>query len=321
MHELRCPFESGLNPGTEAAHRHTDRWARQHGLVRNANVQRQVATEQFTWLVGRFFPRARAPELELISDFTSWLFWHDDVCDETTLGEEPPALARQFEWLMGILTRRRPVRAGDAFDGAFADLRDRFEQRAPSEAWFQRFVVSVQQYFEGCVWEAINRKRREVPTVERYMLMRRFASGMFIYLDFVELVAAAELPLVARGHRDVVRLREITNNVAAWHNDLFSLHKELAYADVHNLVVAFASEKGLELAEAKRLAAARCDAEVAEFELLARGLPSFGRELDPLLSSYLDDLKSLMRGNLDWSLETDRYRRAYPVQAKAAFAP
>jgi hypothetical protein len=49
----------------------------------------QVATERFTWLVGGFYPWAHERELELISDFTSWLFWHDDLCDETTLGEDP----------------------------------------------------------------------------------------------------------------------------------------------------------------------------------------------------------------------------------------
>src|SRR6476619_7267280 len=92
MEELRCPFESALNPGTEAAHRHTRDWAVGHGLVCNANIERQVATEQFTGLVGRLYPRAARTELELISDFTSWLFWHDDVCDETALGEDPAAL-------------------------------------------------------------------------------------------------------------------------------------------------------------------------------------------------------------------------------------
>jgi 5-epi-alpha-selinene synthase len=59
-------------------------------------------------------------------------------------------------------------------------------------------VASVQQYFEGCVWEAVNRRLGSVPSVDLYMDMRPFAGGMYIYRDFVELVARAELPLVVR---------------------------------------------------------------------------------------------------------------------------
>jgi 5-epi-alpha-selinene synthase len=307
MQELHCPFESALNPRTEEAHRRTHAWAERHGLVNSAHVRRQVAAERFTWLVGRFFPRAGAEELQLISDFTSWLFWHDDVCDETSLGEDPVALARQFDWLLGVLTSRRLLRGSSAFDVAFDDLRDRFEKMAPSLAWFARFVVAVQQYFEACVWEASNRKNGAVPSVDTFIGMRRFASGMYIYLEFVELVAGRELPLLLRRHPQVGRLRDITNDVAAWHNDLFSLEKELAHGDVHNLVLAHARERRVDMDEARRLTIHRCNAEVEEFQSLAASLGAAVSETEPVLGSYLDGCRSLMRGNLDWSIETGRY--------------
>lgn len=71
MEQLRCPFVSALNPATEAVHRQTRQWAESFGLVSCEKVERQVATEKFTWLVGRFFPKAQLKELALISDFTS----------------------------------------------------------------------------------------------------------------------------------------------------------------------------------------------------------------------------------------------------------
>ena len=320
MEDLRCPFTSALNPRTEAAHRHTWQWAQRFGLVRAANTERQVATERFTWLVGGFFPWAQPRELELISDFTSWLFWHDDVCDETTLGEDPGALARQFGQLLGILTRRQPVRAHDAFDLAMADLRDRFEAAAPSTGWFARMVVSIQQYFEACVWEAANRRDGRVPDVGAFMDMRRFAGGMYIYVDFVELAARAELPVVARGQRELQRLVQITCNVACWHNDLFSLENELAYGDVHNLVYVLSRERELSLPEARAIAVGYCNSEVAAFPATARRLPTFGAAIDALVAVYQRGLGALMRGNLDWSLGTARYSRSFTPQAKAAHA-
>jgi hypothetical protein len=317
MEDLRCPFPSALNPGTEAAHLHTRAWAQRFGLVRDARIDRQIATERFTWLVGGFYPWAQQRELELVSDFTSWLFWHDDVCDETALGEDPAALAAQFDWLIGILTWRRAERPGDAFDRAFADLRDRFAAAAPSRGWLARMVASVQQYFEGCVWEAANRHHRCVPGVDLFKIMRPFAGGMYIYRDFVELAARAELPLVARGLRELLRLQEITVNVACWHNDLFSLDKELAHGDVHNLVVVIAQERRVSIAEARAIAVAWCNDEVAGFEPIALQVPSFGAEVDALVAAHARSLGALMRGNLDWSLATDRYRVALTLSAKA----
>ena len=312
--ELDCPFPSALNPATSAAHQHTRRWAERMGLPA-AEGKHQLAAERFTWLVGHFFPWARPRELELISDFTSWLFWHDDLCDETSLGEDPEALARRFDHLVGILTRRQEPRAEEPFDRALADLRDRFEQAAPSPGWLTRLVASIEHYFEGGVWEADNRRRGAVPDLDTFVDMRRFAGGMYIYVDFVELTAGVELPLVARRHRDVRRLVQIACNVACWHNDLFSLEKERGYGDVHNLVLVLAQERRLDLAEARRAAVEHCNREVSVFAPVEERLPSFGAEIDPLLADYRRGLGALMRGNLDWSLATERYRGATAPQA------
>jgi 5-epi-alpha-selinene synthase len=169
-------------------------------------------------------------------------------------------------------------------------------------------VASTQEYFEACVWEAANRQRGLTPNVDSYMDMRRCAGGMYIYADFIELVARAELPLVARRQMDVRRLVQIACNVSCWHNDLFSLEKEVARGDVHNLAVVLARQHGLGLREGRAMAVDHCNREVAEFLPIARGLPSYGPEVDPHLASYQMGLGSLMRGNLDWSHTTDRYR-------------
>jgi hypothetical protein len=151
------------------------------------------------------------------------------------------------------------------FDLAMADLRDRFEAAAPGWGWFARMVASTQEYFEACVWEAANRQRGLTPNVDSYMDMRRCAGGMYIYADFIELVARAELPLVARRQMDVRRLVQIACNVSCWHNDLFSLEKEVARGDVHNLAVVLARQHGLGLREGRAMAVDHCNREVAEF--------------------------------------------------------
>jgi hypothetical protein len=106
--------------------------------------------------------------------------------------------------------------------------------------------------------------------------------------------------------------------VAAWHNDVFSLDKELAYGDVHNLVLVIAREPAVSLPEARALAVARCNAEVDALQVTARRLPSFGEAADPIVADFVMGMGALMRGNLDWSLETLRYRGEAAALAKRA---
>jgi hypothetical protein len=245
--DLYCPFPSAVHPQTARAAERTRAWAAAFGLLRSSDARAQLASERFTWLVGRFFPLAPLPALQLISDFTTWLFWHDDVCDETALGQQPQALAATFQRLFGVLCGSEPPLSGQAFELSLAEMSGRFQRLAPDAGWMLRALTSVREYFDACVWEAQNRVDGQVPSINSFIPLRRCAGGMWIYLDFIELCSGRSLPLVLRKHREVQRLVQITNNVASWHNDLFSLAKEMRRGDVHNLVTAVQAQQGLDL--------------------------------------------------------------------------
>ena len=316
--DLHCPFPSLTNIHTAQAHNATLRWADRFGLLEPGDVRAQQAAQLHSWLVGGFFPRARLPQFQLLCDFTSWLFWHDDVCDETALADDPSRLEQQFAQLFGLMMRAADPRPGNAFDASLVDLRDRFEALAPSCVWWLRFATSLEEYFEACVREAEDRREGGVPTVRDFIPLRRCAGGMWIYLDFVEFVNEQTLPIAVRQNRDVQRLRRITTNVACWTNDIYSLAKELRSGQVHNLVISLWRERGGSLEQAMETAAAYCDAEVHRFQGIARKLPSFGNAADAIVDRYLDGMKALMRGNLDWSRESGRYRAASSAEDVAA---
>ena len=127
-------------------------------------------------------------------------------------------------------------------------------------------------------------------------------------LAFIELCEHIELPPNLRGTSVVRRLNRLTNNVISWSNDLFSLEKELRQGELLNLVVALRAEYGLTLQAAVTRAAQMHDAEVRAFLELESHLPSFGAQADALLKRYIAGLRSWMRGNVDWSQMTARYR-------------
>ncbi len=304
--ELYCPFESKINVATESANARTIRWASDVGLITSEDTTRVVNSERYTWLVGRFFPDADEEVFQLIADWTSWVFWHDDECDETALGESPRALAALFNQFMAILENREKPRPSNVFEVSLRDIAERLQQVSPDRGWYLRLLTSVRDYFDACVWEAANRVEGVVPSVGSFIPLRRCAGGMWIYLDFVELVNRRSLPLSLRKHRDVQRLVQITQNVACWHNDIFSLDKELKRGDVHNLVITLQAERGGSMEEALAEAVAYADSEVHAFVGLRGKLPRFLGE-ETSLPQYVAGLESLMRGNLDWSLESARY--------------
>jgi 5-epi-alpha-selinene synthase len=173
--------------------------------------------------------------------------------------------------------------------------------------------LSVQQYFEACVWEATNRAAQLVPPVNAFVPMRRYAGGMWMYYDFLELVQGESLPLLARQDTAIRRLLKIVGNVACWTNDLYSAAKEIRRGDVHNLIVVLSQQKGLSLEEAVAEAVEYCNAEVHEFIATETRLPDHLRRMESVVR-YVQALKAIMRGNLDWSIRSGRYSGELPSE-------
>jgi hypothetical protein len=65
--------------------------------------------------------------------------------------------------------------------------------------------------------------------------------------------------------------------------------------------------EGLSMSSALELAAEAHDAEVHKLQTLADELPDFGAENDAV-ARYVDLLQRWVRGHLDWSALTGRYR-------------
>lgn len=271
------------------------------------NTRDRVVTERYTWLVGHMLPTGSVEAFQVVSDFTSLLFWHDDMCDESEISSDPRRLAELFRRELDLLLRRADPRPDAPLELALCDLRDRFERLAPDPGWMLRFVASMQDYFDACSWEAENRWSGVIPPTEDFVPLRPFAGALWVYLHFIDLLLGRSLPLAIREHPDVRRLRLITCNVVCWHNDVYSLPKELAAGDVHNLVLVYQKELDLPLPEALELATRHSNAELDVFEVIAAKLRRHGRPPPAGLDGYIHALEVFIRGAWEWSRSAERY--------------
>lgn len=317
---LYCPFPSAVNPHREAVHEHTLAWARRFGLVKDEAAIARLQDAKVSSLAARICPSSPRDPLTILTDWFTWVFLLDDECDEAGIGKRPERLAALhahcLEVLSGqesenlrTLSRPRLDRPDVALIHAFYDLRGRLEALM-SRAWMDRFAVSIGEYFEATVWEAKNRELETWPDSATYVRMRPYAGAMYIVLDFIDLTEGDILPLVVRKHPYYQRLMLITSNVVLWCNDLFSLPKERAHQDMHNLALILHHQEDIPLQTAVDRVARLIEREVKRFIALEARLPSFGPTIDGVAQRFVAALRALMRGHLDWSRESGRYRPA-----------
>lgn len=309
MPRMQYPFPSLVNRFAENANEQNILWAQTFGLLKTEEALARFKKSKFAWLVARTFPNAGFEELCILCNFNSWLFLHDDLCDEAQVGREAASLNNVTGYFTEILIREIAMpEKGGAFALALADIWQRLLPLTRF-AWRERFIRSMNEYFKACLWEAKNRARSVAPSVADYVIMRPYTGALFVDLEFVEVSEKIYLPDQVLQHAMVQRLALACNNIVCWTNDIMSCRKEAEQGDVHNLVLALMHERGLSMQAAIDETVRMHDDEVRLFAALEKLLPSFDEITDRELTRYVAVLRSWITGNYDWSVQdTGRYR-------------
>jgi hypothetical protein len=305
--ELHCPFPSTINQYVEAAQHHTLSWVKRFNLITSDSAWRHLEASKFGWLAASAFPNAPFEELKIVSDWNTWLFIRDDQCDESDLGHDPVKLACFHERWIEILMGGEPRQSDLPLTHALHDICRRLRQKA-SNAWMCHFTQSVIEYFESSAWEAENRASRIIPDPKTYMAMRPFTGGLYTDIELIYITERIYLPLHVRKHDILRRLARMANNVVCWSNDIISFAKEMKHNETHNLVLVLQYHYRLTPQEAIQKAAELTNKEINKFVCLQGRLPTFSTANDANVKRFIAVLRSWMRGNLDWSYISDRYK-------------
>jgi len=131
--------------------------------------------------------------------------------------------------------------------------------------------------------------------------MRPYFSGANLGTDLIEPASGISLPYYLQQNRSLLKLIELIRRVICWANDIFSLEKELAHGDMHNLVCVLAGENNITIPEAILAAAELHDAEIRLYLRLKNELPGFGEKNDAGIQKYLQAQETMVKGFMDWS--------------------
>lgn len=293
---LYCPFTSRISPHAEALESANLEWL---GLRKLVPPGTPLHRARFGRLAARAYPDATLEQLAIAAAWASWLFLRDDQCDEGGLTCDPSAMRVLSDHQIDVLASQLPRGEADPLTAALMDLRERMLAHGGGR-WMARFLANVQDYFDASVWEAGNRADRRVPDLATYIRLRDLTGAVKTCFDMFELIDGP-LAIEARHDARIVHLMQLANRAICWANDLFSIHKELAHGDVHNLVIVVQHELQVSLDKAVARAAAMHDTAIREFETHEQQVH------EPHLRRFVDALKGWIRANFDWSIETGRY--------------
>ena len=311
--QVHAPPAEAINPHHAAAELQNVAWVQRHspGMADDDDRLRRLRLTGFSRLAGYTYPRVGRDELALICNWITWLFLHDDCyCDDGDGNEE--TLAEIHRGVLAVLRgQRAPAVDEPSLLHMLVDLRRRMLVYT-SPGWLERFVLSVDCYLQSTRWEAYNRGQGVTPPLAIYVKMRGYTGAMDSVYDCIELGEHLHLDPAVREHSAITSLQQMAGNCVCWANDIFSVNKELLEHNTHNLVFVLRHELGLTLSEALERATAMHNAELQAFEWSVARLPDlrreFGLEMGAAAQVYVAGLRSWVRGNVAWSLETPRYK-------------
>eukprot|EP00634_Sargassococcus_sp_CCMP2135_P008521 CAMPEP_0198645562 /NCGR_PEP_ID=MMETSP1467-20131203/1311_1 /TAXON_ID=1462469 /ORGANISM="unid. sp., Strain CCMP2135" /LENGTH=403 /DNA_ID=CAMNT_0044381055 /DNA_START=115 /DNA_END=1326 /DNA_ORIENTATION=- len=310
---LECDnLEPALNAFVEDAHAHSLRWAVAVGLVpESGRAFQRLEGLRAAWLAARVYPLVGRDELCLVADLFSVLFAFDDLVED----QHADALRVTTEQNRFVAVGRgAPVRKGDStLTKALADVVGRVAELGDDEkAWLGRFGESIADYVAGCRWE-LHFREGAVPSRAAYAKMRPLTSAVAPAIALVGLF----LDNTRTDFADDALVRQLelaANNHVAWANDIYSIDKELNGGTTCNLVVVLAhddddgesSSRSSVWDKALDRAIEACNAELHAFADLEH-VVVLRDDCDLARRAYVQGLKALIRGTLDWHSDTRRY--------------
>ncbi|MFK3981630.1 terpene synthase family protein [Micromonospora sp. NPDC050397] len=286
-------------------------WLRRSGHPLDERDAARLHRHGFARYAGRLYPSASLADLRTLTALFTWFFLLDDACDGSA-GPDPAFVRDLRDGILRLL-RDGPRTRHPGFTGPLRRMLVdawRVPSRRLSPAARDRFVDAVAHHLDGVLVEASNKATGRHPTVPEYVELRRATSAAYVSHTLIEFVTGRPLPDAVYHHPAVREYAATGNDLLSWFNDLLSLRRDAATSGGHNLVLAVSRAEGLTEREAVLAVVRRWQQTMDRFGGLRAGVPSFGPSIDRALRDHLDGIGLSVRGTIDWSLESSRYRQS-----------
>ncbi len=315
---LYCPFPSAVHADALSIEEGTLAWMWRYSFIKTTRDEEVARRAQFGIRAARVHPTGSTAAIRLVSDLTVWLFFTDDVyVEKAGLSGKLGVTSDHIIHCVRVL--RNPEDLSSNPNPSLLALQDisRRLRRLATNEQLDRIINGMVEFFLAGYCEAVHFSRRTLPTEADYIPVRDTINCLrAVCFVFIEIAGGFELsaPVWCRTSLQAVVNKAV--RIVSNHHDILSGLRELANDVPMNLPAVIAREQGLPVAEAFARVGDIVNADVRSFIEMTNRL--LADDPDPAVAAYVDGLKVWIRGNLDWSLITGRYRvddHVYAVDA------
>ncbi|KAH7887063.1 isoprenoid synthase domain-containing protein [Phlebopus sp. FC_14] len=253
-------------------------------------------------LTAMCYPKAGYPQLRVCSDFLNWLFHLDNLSDDM----DNRGISDIANVVMNSLHHPYSYRSSARLNRMTKDFYRRMLQTASPGAC-QRFIETLEFFFQAIDQQAIDRTNDYIPDLESYIALRRDTSGCKPCWALIEYANNLHIPDEVMDHPILRSLGEATNDLVTWSNDIFSFNVEQSKGQTHNMINVVMNEQDLDLQSAVDFVGELCKQSIDRFVEDRSDLPSWGPQIDKDVATYVDGLADWIVGSLHWSFDTERY--------------
>jgi hypothetical protein len=305
---LDCPFPASLHTDAHRIEEGTIAWMKRYGYIWTSGEEDNARRAEFGIRAARVHPTGRTEAIQLVSDLTVWLFLTDDLYVEE-LGMSNTLSVMSDHVIRSIRVLRDPKDLPPVPSASLLALQNisrRLRALATPEQ-VDRFVNGMIEFFLAGCCEAVSFSRKSLPVTADYIPVRDAINCLrSVCFVFIEIVGGYELPGPTWSRPDLQAVVNKAVRIISNHHDILSGLRELSQDVPMNLPAVIAREQELPISEAFARVGDLANADMKSFVAMSDRL--LAAEQDESVRDYVDGLKAWIRGNLDWSLTTGRYR-------------
>lgn len=298
-----CPIETDIHPAVETIENHSIEWLRAGRFLDDPHQGRALIATKSAEFMARMAPHGRADRLQIASDWAYWGFAFDDRFDRGPLSKDLVGFVSYATRIVRVLEAPgSTLLETDPLVSGLIDISARFTE-CVTPVQHRRWVQAHRAWLFGVCAEM---GRPTTPSVDEYLAIRINNAAGEIVTVITELVNQYEPPAAELELPRVRALTEMARVLAALDNDLYSHPKTKALNETnqHDLPTVIAARHACGPDEALARAIRLRDRIMCRF--LAAGTQTTGLSTDT--RRYLQGLRHVIRGNLDWALDVERYR-------------
>lgn len=315
---LLSPMSSPKNPHIAEAHEKSIAWAVKFGLVDNNGVEK-LTVANFAGLFSSCLRTKTVHDLEIMAEYSSFLFILDDILDQQNVGLEESVVTSALTIFGKIFAGEyidfSQVEKQDfpLFENLCRSIFDLRERLVAKEGDLTYFVKSVKHTLNATIW-ATNRGFRNmseegmVLSKEFYLQTRQATGAVDTVFELAGVLNGLNLSETMRENLILQRVRLVSNHIICLLNDIVSLKKEIEENNRENYIQTLLFKKqdlGLKVnfENIIKQAIQFHNKQVFDFLSVKKFLPD-----DEGVALYCSILQDCINDNVEWSLKgTKRY--------------